>query len=180
MRSVEVRDRFLKFFENHGHLRLPNVSLVPENDPSLLFTVAGMVPLKPYLSGQEKPPSPRMVSVQRCFRGSGPNTDDIAEAGDTTHNTMFEMLGNWSIGDYFKEGAVTMAWELLTKDFGLEAERLWPSIYPDDAESERIWTETIGIPVDRICRLKDNWWQAGTSGPCGYDSEVYWDNGGAC
>jgi len=180
MRSVEVRERFLKFFEKQGHLRLPNVSLVPENDPSLLFTVAGMVPLKPYLSGQEKPPSPRLVSVQRCFRGSGLNTDDIAEVGDTQHNTLFEMLGNWSIGDYFKEGAITMAWELLTKEFGLDPDRLWPTIYPDDSESEKLWTKMIGIPQGRVAHLSDNWWQAGTSGPCGYDSEIFWDYGAPC
>ena len=180
MRSHEIRRRFLGFFEERGHHVLPNASLIPSDDPSLLFTVAGMVPLKPYISGQRTPPGPRMTSCQKCFRGSGLTTDDIASVGDCTHHTFFEMLGNWSIGDYFKQGAIEMAWELLTQGFGLEPERLWPSIYPDDGDSLDIWTNQIGIADRRVARLKDNWWQAGPTGPCGYDSEIYFDVGGPC
>jgi len=179
VRSPEIRERFLHFFEDRGHQRLPSASLVTHDDPSVLFTVAGMVPLKPYILGVRTPPSPRVCSCQKCFRGSGMR-DDIAEVGDTTHHTFFEMLGNWSFGDYFKEGAVDLAWELLTKEFGLPPERLWPSVYPTDTVSEELWTQHIGVPRDRISHLEENWWQAGPTGPCGYDSEVYFDRGGPC
>ena len=180
MRSHEIRQRFLGFFEERGHHVLPNASLIPSDDPSLLFTVAGMVPLKPYISGERTPPSPRLTSCQKVFRGSGLTTDDIASVGDCTHHTFFEMLGNWSIGDYFKQGAIEMAWELLTQGFGLDPDRLWPSIYPDDGDSLDIWTNQIGVADRRVARLKDNWWQAGPTGPCGYDSEIYFDRGGPC
>jgi alanyl-tRNA synthetase len=180
VRSAEIRERFLRFFEDRGHHRLPSASLIPRDDPSLLFTVAGMVPLKPYISGLRTPPSPRLVSCQKCFRGDVLTYDDIAEVGDTQHNTFFEMLGNWSIGDYFKETAIDYAWELVTGDWGLDPARLWPSIYPTDSESERIWAEKIGVPRERIAKLTDNWWAAGATGPCGYDSEIYWDWGGPC
>ncbi len=179
LRTNEIRERFLTYFEHHGHHRLASASLITHDDPSLLFTVAGMVPLKLYITGQATPPSPLLVSCQKCFRGQGLTTDDIASVGDDTHHTFFEMLGNWSIGDYFKEGAITLAWQLLTEEFGLDRERLWPSIYPDDVESERIWRE-VGVPAERIARFADNWWQAGPTGPCGYDSEIYWDAGGPC
>jgi alanyl-tRNA synthetase len=180
LRSHEIRQRFLGFFEERGHHVLPNASLIPSDDPSLLFTVAGMVPLKPYISGERTPPGARMTSCQKCFRGSGLTTDDSASVGDCTHHTFFEMLGNWSIGDYFKQGAIEMAWELLTQGFGLEPDRLWPSIYPDDGDSLDIWTNQIGVADRRVARLKDNWWQAGPTGPCGYDSEIYFDFGGPC
>ncbi|MBJ7610232.1 MAG: alanine--tRNA ligase [Candidatus Dormibacteraeota bacterium] len=179
LRSYEIRERFLTYFEDHGHHRLPSASLITHDDPSLLFTVAGMVPLKRYITGELTPPSPRLASCQKCFRGQGLRWDDIAEVGDATHQTFFEMLGNWSIGDYFKEDAIRLAWTLLTEGYGLDAARLWPSIYPEDAESERIWRE-VGVPGDHIARLTDNWWQAGPTGPCGYDSEIYWDWGGRC
>ena len=180
MRSYEIRERFLRFFEERGHRVLPNQSLIPEGDPSLLFTVAGMVPLKRFISGERTPPSPRLASCQRCFRGSGLRTDDISSVGDCTHHTLFEMLGNWSIGDYFKEGAIRLAWELLTEDFRLDPARLRPSIFPEDAESLRLWTELIGFTDEQVSRIEDNWWQAGPTGPCGYDSEVYFDRGAPC
>ena len=180
MRSSDIRERFLRFFEERGHHRLASSSLIPHDDPSLLFTVAGMVPLKPYISGAVAPPAARLVSCQKCFRGSGLTTDDIASVGDSTHHTFFEMLGNWSIGDYFKQGAIEYAWEFLTKELSLDPEKLWPSIYPEDAESERLWTEVIGVPKQKISRLSDNWWQAGPTGPCGFDSEVYFDSGSPC
>ena len=180
MRSAEIRERFLRFFEERGHHRLPSFSLIPHDDPSLLFTVAGMVPLKPWITGQRTPPAPDLVSCQKCFRGAGLKYDDISSVGDPTHHTFFEMLGNWSIGHYFKEGAIDYAWEFCTDVLGLEPERLWPSIYPDDVDSERLWVEKIGVPRARIARLTENWWAAGPTGPCGYDSELYFDWGGPC
>jgi len=179
VRSPDIRDRFLHFFDLRGHHRLPSASLVTHDDPSVLFTVAGMVPLKPYILGVRTPPAPRVASCQKCFRGSGMR-DDIAEVGDTTHHTFFEMLGNWSFGDYFKEGAIDLAWELLTGEFGLDAARLWPSVHPTDRDSEELWVSRIGVPRERIAHLEENWWQAGPTGPCGYDSEVYFDRGGPC
>ncbi|HEV7677364.1 MAG TPA: alanine--tRNA ligase [Candidatus Dormibacteraeota bacterium] len=184
MDSPEIRERFLNFFDDRGHHRLPSASLVTHDDPSVLFTVAGMVPLKPYILGVRTPPAARLTSCQKCFRGSGMR-DDIAEVGDTTHHTFFEMLGNWSFGDYFKEGAIDLAWELLTSSpdaggYGLDPDRLWPSVYPTDTVSEEIWVNRVGVPRSRISRLEENWWQAGPTGPCGYDSEVYYDRGGPC
>ena len=180
MLSSEIRERFLRFFEERGHYRLASFPLIPHDDPSLLFTVAGMVPLKPWITGQRTPPSRDLVSCQKCFRGAGLKYDDIASVGDPTHHTFFEMLGNWSIGHYFKEGAIDYAWEFSTEVLGLDPDRLWPSIYPDDAESERLWVEKIGVPKERISRLTENWWAAGPTGPCGYDSEIYYDWGGPC
>ncbi len=179
LRTNEIRERFLSYFEHHGHHRLASASLITHDDPSLLFTVAGMVPLKPFITGQVAPPSPLLVSCQKCFRGQGLR-DDIAEVGDDSHHTFFEMLGNWSVGDYFKQGAIAAAWELLTEIFGLDPRRLRPSIYPDDVESERIWREVAGVGADGISRIADNWWEAGPTGPCGYDSEIYWDWGAPC
>ena len=180
MLSSEIRERFLRFFEERGHYRLASFPLIPHDDPSLLFTVAGMVPLKPWITAQRTPPSRDLVSCQKCFRGAGLKYDDIASVGDPTHHTFFEMLGNWSIGHYFKEGAIDYAWEFSTEVLGLDPERLWPSIYPDDGESERLWVEKIGVPRERISRLTENWWAAGPTGPCGYDSELYFDWGGPC
>jgi len=139
-----------------------------------------MVPLKPWITGQRTPPAPDLVSCQKCFRGAGLKYDDISSVGDPTHHTFFEMLGNWSIGHYFKEGAIDYAWEFTTNVLGLEPERLWPSIYPDDVDSEQLWVEKIGVPRERIARLTENWWAAGPTGPCGYDSELYFDWGGPC
>ena len=139
-----------------------------------------MVPLKPWITGQRTPPSRDLASCQKCFRGAGLKYDDMASVGDPTHHTFFEMLGNWSIGDYFKEGAIDYAWEFSTEVLGLDPDRLWPSIYPDDTESERLWVEKIGVPRERISRLTENWWAAGPTGPCGYDSELYFDWGGPC
>ena len=179
MRSHEIRERFLRYFEHHGHHRLPSASLITHDDPSLLFTVAGMVPLKPYITGELAAPSPLLVSCQKCFRGQGLR-DDISEVGDDIHHTFFEMLGNWSIGGYFKEGAMVHAREFLTQVCGLDWSRVWVSIYPDDVESERLWKDAIGVPAERIVRVADNWWQAGLTGPCGYDSEIFWDRRVAC
>ena len=179
LRTHEIRERFLRYFEDHGHHRLASASLITHDDPSLLFTVAGMVPLKRFITGELVPPSPQLVSCQKCFRGQG-LLDDIAAVGDDTHHTFFEMLGNWSIGGYFKREAISLAWELLTQVYGLDPQRLRPSIYPDDAESERLWRELTGVPAVGISRIAGNWWQAGPTGPCGYDSEIYWDWGTPC
>ena len=180
MRSHEIRERFLHFFEERGHLRLPSSSLIPHDDPSLLFTVAGMVPLKPYIAGTRTPPSATLVSAQKCFRGAGLRYDDIASVGDSSHHTFFEMLGNWSIGEYFKEGAIDLAWELATREFEMDPERIWVSVYPDDTASRLLWRDRIGVPAERIVDVADNWWAAGPTGPCGYDSELLWDDGGPC
>ena len=176
MRSPEIRERFLHFFDNRGHHRLPSAPLVAHDDPTVLFTVAGMVPLQPFFRGVRTPPAPRVASCQKCLR-----TVDIEEVGDTTHNTFFEMLGNFSFGDYFKEGAIALAWELLTEEWGLDAERLWPSVHPGDAAALEIWVNRIGVPRARVSFLEDNFWgPAGPSGPCGYDSEIYWEWGTPC
>jgi alanyl-tRNA synthetase len=179
LRTNEIRERFLSYFEHHGHHRLASASLITHDDPSLLFTVAGVVPLKPFITGEVPPPSPLLVSCQKCFRGQGLR-DDISEVGDDTHHTFFEMLGNWSIGGYFKEGAMRHAIEFLTAECGLDSDRLWVTIFPEDGESGRLWRDVIGIPAERIGHATDNWWQAGLTGPCGYDSEIFWDRGGPC
>ncbi|HVB97218.1 MAG TPA: alanine--tRNA ligase [Chloroflexota bacterium] len=170
--GAQIRARFLDFFQEKGHLVLPSSSLVPSGDPSLLLTTAGMVQIKPYFLGEAVPPAPRLASVQKCFR-----TVDIDEVGDERHLTFFEMLGNFSVGDYFKDGAISFAWELLTKRLGFAPERLYPTIYPDDDEAFQAWQRIAGVPPERIIRLEDNWWQAGPVGPNGPDSEIYYDRG---
>ncbi len=161
----------MKFFESKEHLVLPSFSLIPK-DPTLLFTAAGMVPLKSYFLGEEEPPKKRITTCQKCLR-----TNDIEQVGKTIrHHTFFEMLGNFSIGDYFKDEAISWAYELLTKNFGLEKEKIWVSIYPDDDEALEIWKK-IGIPEQKIVKLEDNFWKMGEEGPCGPDSELYYDLG---
>ncbi len=170
-----IRDSFIRFFEGKGHQRMPSASLIPAGDPTLLFTSAGMVPFKPFFMGEQTPPSRRLTSSQKSFR-----TTDIDEVGDHKHLTFFEMLGNFSIGDYFKEGAVGFAWELVTELFGLSPERLYVTIHLDDDEAFAIWRDGIGVPVERIYRYgdKDNWWgPAGTEGPTGPCSEIHYDGG---
>ncbi|WP_369380833.1 alanine--tRNA ligase [Streptomyces sp. cg36] len=179
MESAEIRRRWLSFFEERGHTVVPSASLIAD-DPTLLLVPAGMVPFKPYFLGEVKPPAPRVTSVQKCVR-----TPDIEEVGKTTrHGTFFQMCGNFSFGDYFKEGAIKLAWELLTSSvadggFGLEPEKLWITVYLDDDEAERIWHEVVGVPKERIQRLgkKDNFWSMGVPGPCGPCSEINYDRG---
>ncbi|MET7621152.1 alanine--tRNA ligase [Streptomyces sp. NPDC005408] len=179
MESAEIRRRWLSFFEERGHTVVPSASLIAD-DPTLLLVNAGMVPFKPYFLGETKPPAPRATSVQKCVR-----TPDIEEVGKTTrHGTFFQMCGNFSFGDYFKEGAIKYAWELLTSSvadggFGLEPEKLWITVYLDDDEAEQIWREQIGVPAERIQRLgkKDNFWSMGVPGPCGPCSEINYDRG---
>ncbi len=172
--SQEIRKAFLDFFARNGHLVMPSSSLVPEGDPTLLFTSAGMVQFKPYFSGQETPAHRRLASCQKCFR-----TTDIDCVGDESHLTFFEMLGNFSIGDYFKEGAIELAWEFVTQGLSLSPDRLWITIYLDDDEAQGLWMR-IGVPEARILRFgkAENWWgPAGATGPCGPDSEIFYDRG---
>ncbi|MBT97600.1 MAG: alanine--tRNA ligase [Dehalococcoidia bacterium] len=175
MNGDQIRDSFIKFFESKGHQHMPSASLIPAGDPTLLFTSAGMVPFKPFFMGEQTPPSKRLTSSQKSFR-----TNDIDEVGDHKHLTFFEMLGNFSIGDYFKEGAVGFCWELVTELFKLAPERLYVTIHLDDEEAFGIWRDQIGVPVERIYRYgnKDNWWgPAGNEGPTGPCSEVHYDGG---
>ncbi len=170
--GAEIRERYLRFFEEKGHQRMASSSLIP-NDKTLLLTTAGMQQMIPYFLGQEQAPSKRLTTVQKCYR-----TTDIDEVGDTSHLTFFEMLGNFSVGDYFKREAIQFAWELLTQVFKIPGERLYPTVHGDDAESPGYWEETTGIPADSITRLDDNWWgPPGDRGPCGPDSEIYFDRG---
>ena len=174
MTSDEIRAAFLVFFEEKSHKIIPSSSLIPRGDPTLLLTSAGMVQFKPYFLGEAVPPSRRLASCQKCFR-----TSDIASVGDSRHLTFFEMLGNFSIGDYFKREAIGWAWEFVTQRLGLSPERLWVTIFLDDDESFRIWRE-VGVPEERLLRFgeEDNFWgPAGDSGPCGPCSEIHYDFG---
>jgi alanyl-tRNA synthetase len=172
MRSDEIRRTFLSFFEERGHTRVPSSSLIPQ-DPSLLLTTAGMVQFKPYFLGQQEPPYLRATTVQKAFR-----TTDIENVGKTArHMTFFEMLGNFSFGDYFKREAIALGWELVTERYGLEPDRLWASVYEKDDEAEELWREYL--PANRIVRrgMDDNFWSMGVAGPCGPSSEIFVDRG---
>jgi alanyl-tRNA synthetase len=185
MKAEQIRDTYLSFFEQRGHKIVPSASLVPSvHDPSVLLTTAGMQPFKPYFLGREKPPAPRLADVQKCFR-----TTDIEEVGNTArHMTFFEMLGNWSFGDYFKQESIPWGWELSTQGFGMDPGRIWVTVFGGDEElglgpdeeAIEIWRAT-GVPDERIVRLgrADNFWQAGPTGPCGPCSELYLDRGEA-
>ena len=175
MNGDQVRDSFIQFFEKKGHLHMPSASLIPAGDPTLLFTSAGMVPFKPFFTGEQTPPARRLTSSQKSFR-----TTDIDEVGDHKHLTFFEMLGNFSIGDYFKEGAVAYAWELVTEGFHLAPDRVFVTIHLDDDEAFEIWRDQVGVPVERIYRYgdSDNWWgPAGNEGATGPCSELHYDAG---
>ncbi len=173
MEAAQLRSIFLDYFASKGHTVVPSASLIP-HDPTLLFTVAGMVPFKPYFSGEEIPPYARAVSVQKCFRAS-----DIENIGVTQrHLTFFEMLGNFSFGDYFKEGAISFAWQLITEGFGMDPDRLWVTVHISDDEAADLWRDLIGIRPERIQRLdEDNFWTMGEVGPCGPSSEIFFDKG---
>jgi alanyl-tRNA synthetase len=169
-----LRAAFTRFFADRGHTVVPSASLIP-HDPSVLFTIAGMVPFKPYFLGEEQAPWPRATSIQKCFR-----TPDIDIIGtDTYHCTFFEMLGNFSFGDYFKADAIPMAWELLTEVFGFDGDRLWITVHDGDDEAEQIWIDSVGVRPERIQRMgdEDNFWAMGETGPCGPDSEIFIDKG---
>ena len=171
---MNVREEYIKYFEEHGHKWIPSSPIVPENDPTVLFNTAGMQPLVPYLMGQEHPYGKRLCDYQKCVR-----LTDLDEIGDKTHHTFFEMLGNWSLGDYFKKESIGFSFEFLTKVLGIPVDRLAVTVYagdesiaPDD-ESASIWKE-LGISSDRIAYLSDNFWIAGESGPCGSDTEIFY------
>jgi alanyl-tRNA synthetase len=169
----EVRRRFVEFFEERGHREVPSSSLVPHNDPTVLLTTAGMQQMTPYFMGLEQPPAQRLVSVQKCFR-----TVDIDEVGDESHCTFFFMLGNFSVGDYFKRESLEWSWEFLTRVLGIPEDRLYPTVHPDDDDALQIWRDVIGVPEERIGKLEDNWWgPVGATGPNGPDSEIYFDRG---
>ena len=179
MKAIEIREKYLKFFEKHGHKIIPSAPLIPENDPSVLFTTAGMHPLVPYLLGEKHPEGKRLTDYQKCLR-----TVDIDEVGDNRHLTFFEMLGNWSLGDYFKEEAVKMSFEFLTKELNIPVEKLSVTCFagdedaPRDTETAKYWMDA-GLPEEKIYFFgKDNnWWIAGTEGPCGPDTEMFYDTG---
>ena len=179
MESAEIARRFLGYFEQHGHTIVPSAPLVAD-DPTVLFVIAGMQPFKPYLLGQQTPPFRRAADVQKCMR-----TSDIEEVGRTSrHATFFQMLGNWSFGDYFKDMAIPYAWELLTRSehdggFGFPEDRLWATVLPEDDEAYSIWRDVVELPEERIQRrgLADNYWSMGVPGPGGPCSEIYYDRG---
>ena len=182
MQSYEIRQKYLDFFEQRGHQVYPSSSLVPHNDPTVLLTTAGMQQFITYFTGQDRPPTPRAASVQKCFRTG---QEGLELVGDATHLTFFEMLGNFSFGDYFKKEAIEYAWEFLTVDLGLDPDRLWVTIFegdenaPEDREARERWTD-VGVPDEKIFGLpkSENWWgPPGETGPCGPCSEVYYDYG---
>lgn len=175
MNSNELREKFLSFFESKEHLRLPSSSLIPSGDPTLLLTTAGMVQIKPYFLGEAMPPANRLTSSQKCFRMT-----DIDTIGDHKHLTFFEMLGNFSVGNYFKENAIEFAWEFLTSEIGLQPDKLWVTVFLEDEEAFLLWRDKINIPIERIYRYgkNDNWWgPPGLEGPCGPCSEIHYDFG---
>ena len=179
MKAIEIRNKYLNFFKRHGHSIIPSAPVIPENDPSVLFTTAGMQPLVPYLLGQKHPQGTRLTDFQKCVR-----TNDIEEVGDNRHLTYFEMLGNWSLGDYFKEESIAMSYEFLTKELGIPNEKLSVTCFAGDEDCERdmvafeCWKKA-GIPEERIYFFgkDDNWWIAGEEGPCGPDTEMFYDTG---
>lgn len=179
MKAIEIRNKYLNFFKKHGHEIIPSASLIPENDPSVLFTTAGMQPLVPYLLGEKHPAGTRLTDYQKCVR-----TVDIDEVGDNRHLTYFEMLGNWSLGDYFKEESVQMSFEFLTKELSIPVEKLSVTCFEGDSDCPRdeitaeCWRKA-GIPEDKIYFFgkEDNWWIAGEEGPCGPDTEMFYDTG---
>jgi alanyl-tRNA synthetase len=181
MTGNEVRSKFLKYFEKHDHRMVRSSSLVPQDDPTLLFTNAGMVQFKRAFLGEENRGYQRATTSQKCVRAGGKH-NDLENVGYTArHHTFFEMLGNFSFGDYFKEKAIEYGWDLLTDGYGLPSDKLWVSIYLDDDEAHEIWSRKIGVPDDRIMRFgeEDNFWAMGNTGPCGPCSEIHIDRGEA-
>ena len=179
MKAIEIRNKYLNFFKKHGHVVIPSAPLIPENDPSVLFTTAGMQPLVPYLLGETHPAGTRLTDYQKCVR-----TNEIDEVGDNRHLTYFEMLGNWSLGDYFKEESIQMSYDFLTKELGIPVEKLSVTCFAGDEDCARdevtasCWKKA-GIPEERIYYFgkDDNWWIAGETGPCGPDTEMFYDTG---
>ena len=178
MKTAEIRRAFLDYFQRNGHTVVPSSSLVPHDDPTLLFTNAGMNQFKHVFLGREKRDYTRAASTQRCVRAGGKH-NDLENVGYTArHHTFFEMLGNFSFGDYFKREAIQFAWEFLTRDLGLPPERLWITVHVSDDEAADIWLKEVGVSAERFSRLdEDNFWQMGDTGPCGPSSEIFYDHG---
>ena len=179
MTGSDIRRQFLEFFQKHHHQIVRSSSLVPQDDPTLLFINAGMVQFKRVFLGEDKRHYVRATTSQKCVRAGGKH-NDLENVGYTArHHTFFEMLGNFSFGDYFKEGAIEFAWDLLTRGYGLPADKLWASVYLDDDEAFELWNRNIGVPEDRIVRFgeEDNFWSMGDTGPCGPCSEILIDRG---
>ena len=179
MTGNEIRQKFLDYFASHGHRIVRSSSLVPANDPTLLFTNAGMNQFKDVFTGLEKRDYLRATTAQKCVRAGGKH-NDLDNVGYTRrHQTFFEMLGNFSFGDYFKKEAIAFAWELITREFGLPKDRLYVTVFREDDDAERLWQEVAGVPKSRIfrCGEKDNFWQMGDTGPCGPCSEIFYDFG---
>ena len=185
MKSNEIRASFLEYFRSKGHTIVPSSSLVPANDPTLLFVNSGMVQFKDVFLGKEKRPYVRATTSQRSVRAGGKH-NDLENVGYTArHHTFFEMLGNFSFGDYFKKDAIQFAWELLTKVYKLDPKRLWATVYHTDDEGYDLWTKVVGLPKDRVVRVgdkgqkyqSDNFWQMADTGPCGPCSEIFYDHG---
>ena len=179
MKTADIRQRFLDFFAQKQHSKIASSSLVPGNDPTLLFTNAGMVPFKDLFLGNETAEYNRATSSQRCVRAGGKH-NDLENVGYTArHHTFFEMLGNFSFGDYFKHDAIKFAWEFLTQELGLPEEKLWITVFDEDAEAEQIWLKDIGVSDERFSRIgaKDNFWSMGDVGPCGPCTEIFYDHG---
>ena len=177
MKTSELRESYLSFFENKDHRRIPASSLIPRNDPTLLFTNSGMVQFKDPLLGKEDPGYKRATSAQSCVRAGGKH-NDLENVGYTArHHTFFEMMGNFSFGDYFKEETISWAWEFIKEVMDLPTEKLWITVHPDDDESRKIWRDKIGIKKDRIIDIKENFWTMGETGPCGPNTEIFYDHG---
>ena len=175
----DIRAGFLNYFDKNGHKVMPSSSLVPGNDPTLMFTNAGMVQFKNVFTGAEERPAARAATSQKCVRAGGKH-NDLDNVGYTArHHTFFEMLGNFSFGDYFKEDAIRFAWELITKDFGLAKDRLLVTVYSEDEDAADLWKKAAGLPDSKIIRIptNDNFWRMGDTGPCGPCSEIFFDHG---
>jgi Alanyl-tRNA synthetase len=179
MKTDEIREKFLSFFENKGHTVVKSASIVPKSDPTLLFVNAGMVPFKNVFLGLESLPYKRATSCQKCFRVSGKHNDLESVGRTTRHHTFFEMLGNFSFGDYFKKEAILYAWEFVTEVLRLPKDKIYVSVHQNDQEAYDIWKDMVKVPEDKIWRMgdEDNFWQMGETGPCGYSSEIYIDRG---
>src|SRR6202166_322156 len=180
MSSVnDIRAKFISYFEEQGHTPVPSSSLVPRNDPTLMFTNAGMVQFKDYFTGRATAPYPRAATAQKCVRAGGKH-NDLDNVGYTArHHTFFEMLGNFSFGDYFKEQAIAHAWTLLTRDFSVPKEKLLVTVYSEDEDAAALWRKIAGLPDSRIIRIPtaDNFWRMGDTGPCGPCTEIFFDHG---
>ena len=177
--SNDIRWSFISFFKKNSHVEIPSSSLIPDDDPSLLFTNSGMVQFKNFFTGKIKPNDKNIVTIQKCIRAGGKH-NDLENVGYTPrHHTFFEMLGNFSFGGYFKEKAISMAWEYLTKELGIEKNRLIITIFNEDDESENLWKKVTSFDANKIIRISsnDNFWSMGETGPCGPCSEIFFDNG---